>query len=402
MRILFADGFDTERIAALEAEGHTCRVEPELGADTLAEAIGDAEVLVVRSTKVVAATIEAATDLGLIIRAGAGVDTIDIATAASHGIHVCNVPGKNAIAVAELAMGFILALDRNLVDATSDLRNGQWDKARYKTAEGIYGQQLAVVGLGEIGLALAERARAFGMGVAALRKAGRSEAAERRIRAIGIRLVDTMEELLGEADVVSIHVPSNAETKQLVDADFLAKMPDGATLINTSRGDVVDEAALIDALNNRNFSAGLDVFADEPSKGTDSFASTLASHPRVVANHHVGASTNQAQAAVADGTLDILQAFVRGEVVNCVNMAGEIKSACVVSVRHLDQVGVLAKVFDLLRARGLNVATMENRIFAGAQAAVATIHLSGPADESLLEELRNIEEVFGATARASA
>jgi len=399
MRILFADSFDDERVATLESQGHTCRSDPSLDADRLATAIADAEILVVRSTKVTAATIEAATDLGLIIRAGAGVDTIDTDAAANHGIHVCNVPGQNAIAVAELAMGFILALDRNLVDATSDLRAQKWDKARYTKATGILGQNLAIVGLGEIGLALAERGRAFGMTVSAVRKPDRNPDAERRIRTIGIRLVDTLDELVGDADVVSIHVPSNADTKHLVDASFLAKMADGATLINTSRGDVVDETALIDALDNRDFRAGLDVFAHEPSSSTARFDSALAAHPRVVANHHVGASTDQAQGAVADGTLAIIDQYVKGHIVNCVNMAEQSESACVISVRHLDQVGVLANVFDLLRARGLNVATMENRIFAGAKAAVATIHLSGVADDQLLDELKSIDEVLAATAR---
>ena len=154
-------------------------------------------------------------------------------------------------------------------------------------------------------------------------------------------------------------MPGSADTKGMVDAAFLAKMKDGAVLLNTSRGDVVDEAALIDAMDNRGMRAGLDVYANEPGSGTAEFDSTLAKHPSVVGTHHVGASTNQAQAAVTDGTIDTVQAYRAGEPVNCVNLdpvpvRGDPHGA---SSRR---VGVLASVLQILRKEELNVSNMQN------------------------------------------
>lgn len=400
MHILFADRFDPSRLANLTDAGHTVTVDPALNADTLPEAMSGVDVLIVRSTKVTSAAIAAADQLALIIRAGAGVDTIDRQAAANSGIYVCNVPGQNAIAVAELAMSFLLALDRHVVDATVELRAGQWNKAKYTQANGIYGQHLAIIGLGDIGLALAERAKSFGMTVSAQRKATRSPEVEQRIRSIGIRMVDSQADLLHDADVVSVHVPSNSETRHLVDADFLGQMRDNTILLNTSRGNVVDEQALLDALDNRGMRAGLDVFADEPGSSTGEFTSALAAHPSVVGNHHVGASTNQAQAAVADGTIAVIEDFAAGQVANCVNMATFESSNATLAVRHLDQVGVLAKVFAALRAGGINVQQMSNQVFVGGVAAVATIHLGGNPTELVLTEIRAIDEVLAATIRS--
>ncbi|NNE74557.1 MAG: hydroxyacid dehydrogenase [Acidimicrobiales bacterium] len=399
MRILFADAFDADRVDALRAEGHDCVLEPDLGADDLAGAVSGANVLVVRSTKGRSDAIAAARDLSLIIRAGAGVDNIDVQAAADAGIYVSNVPGQNSIAVAELAMGLLLAIDRQIVDATTDLRAGRWDKARYREADGLYGKTVAVVGLGAIGLKFAERAKAFGLTVRALRKDGRRAEIEQRIRAIGIRLVDSDEDLLHDADIVSIHVPGTADTEGLVDATFLAQLPDGAIVLNTSRGNVVDEAALLDALDNRGFWAGLDVFANEPGGARGEFESALAAHPRVVGNHHVGASTRQAQGAVADGTVAVIEAFAAGRVDNCVNMEPAARGVGTLVVRHLDKVGVLAQVLQLLRGAGINVKTMQNQIFAGSKAAVATISVDGDITPALLDGLSNIDEVIGVSMR---
>lgn len=395
MRILLADSLPDACVDALRRAGDTVTVEPGLTTPDLPGAVADHEVLVVRSTRVDAATIDAGHQLGLIVRAGAGTNTIDCEHAAHRGVHVCNVPGRNALAVAELTLGLILAVDRHIADATADLRAGRWNKKAYADAAGLAGRRLGIIGLGEIGLAVARRARGFEMQVRAQAKPGRDPARVARAVEAGVELVDTLEEVL-DADVVSLHVPATRATTGLVDDAFLAAMRDGAILVNTSRGEIVDEPALLRALDERGMRAGLDVFADEPGSGVGTIDSALARHPRVVGTHHIGASTRQAQEAVAAGTIEVIEAYRSGQVVNCVNLAAAPPRTGTLVVRHLDRVGVLAAVFDLLRRHDVNVETMSNRVFEGAVAAVASIDVNGPAAE-LLPELASLPDVIGVT-----
>ena len=393
MRVLVADAMDPSTVDLLTARGHEITPEPKLSADDLPARIPGYEVLVVRSTKVTAATIEAADTLELIVRAGAGTNTIDVDAASEVGIYVTNVPGRNAIAVAELTMGLLLAIDRRIPDNVADLRAGRWNKATYAKAEGLFGRTMGIVGLGDIGFAVAERAAAFGLLVRAVRK-DRADEADERIRAIGIELVDTLEELVSTSDIVTIHVPASPDTAGMFDAELLGRMKEGAILLNTSRGDVVDGAALLEAIETRGLRVGLDVYPDEPASGTADWSSKLANHPNVVGTHHIGASTEQAQRAIADGVVEIIDAFVEGEIVNCVNLAPTRLGTNTLHVRHLDRVGVLARIFDILRKRDLNVEQMENRIFRGRNAAVATIDVVGEVDPDLIAVLEALPHVL--------
>jgi D-3-phosphoglycerate dehydrogenase len=395
MHILFADRLSEQTVTDLEARGHTCVVEPGLSAEDLPDHIKGYDGLVVRSTKVTKAVFEAADRLVLVIRAGAGTNTIDTDAAASRGVFVSNVPGRNAAAVAELTMGLLLAIDRRIPDNVADLREGRWDKAQYSKADGVLGKTMGIIGLGSIGFAVAERATAFGIRVQAVAKAGRSAYAVTRADELGITLCDSLEDLVSSSDIVTLHVPASAETKNLVDADFLGRMKPGAILLNTSRGDVVDELALLAVLDGGSVRAGLDVFADEPSAGQASWDSPLASHPRVVATHHIGASTNQAQRAIAEGVTEIVGAFVAGEPRHCVNLDNARLGSSTLTVRHLDRVGVLAAVLDRLSAAGLNVQDMQNRVFRGGEAAVAFIDVEGDASDELLTGIRETPHVLG-------
>lgn len=397
MRVLLADAIDPSTVDALTERGHECASEPKLSADDLPARIGGSEVLVVRSTKVTSAAIEAADALELIVRAGAGTNTIEVEAASEVGIYVTNVPGRNAIAVAELTMGLLLAIDRRIADNVADLRTGSWNKSDYSKADGIFGKVLGIVGLGEIGFAVAERASAFGLNVRAIRK-DRDEEAEERIKALGIELVDSLEDLVATSDIVSIHVPATPETESMFDAQLLDRMKEGAILLNTSRGDIVDDDALLDALETRGLRAGLDVYPDEPGSGATDWSSKLAQHPNVVGTHHIGASTTQAQKAVAEGVVEIIDAFVRGEILNCVNLAPTRLGTHTLHVRHFDRVGVLAGVFDILRRRELNVEQMENRVFEGRNAAVATIDVVGEVGPDLIESLEGLEDVIHVSA----
>lgn len=396
MRVLCADSLADDLLAPLREAGHEVDVQPDLTADTLPAYLvaSPADVLVVRSTKVTSDAIDAADSLGLIVRAGAGTDNIDKDAASAAGIYVSNVPGQNAIAVAELAMALLLAIDRHIALGMSDFAEGKWNKKVYSNADGIFGKTLAIIGLGDIGFALAERANAFGMNVIALRKPGRPAAAMSRLRSAGISLVDTEDELLAQADVVSLHVPKAEETTGMCDAAFFAKMKDGAVFLNTSRGDVVDETALLDAMNSRGIRAGLDVWPDEPAGGDGDWSSPLSTHPLVVGSHHIGASTRQAQNAVAEGTVAVIDAYLGGHITNCVNLVVEPVGGAILTVRHLDRVGVLAKVFETLRGAGLNVQDVNNQLFTGSVAAVASIHLENAPSPDVLSIIASDDDVL--------
>ena len=319
MKILIADAFPAAQQKTLSADGHRLTFAPALQGGELRDAIGDNEALVVRSTKVDAAAIDAGEQLKLVIRAGAGTNTIDKAHAAGKGVRICNVPGANAAAVAELVMGMIVCIDRNIPDNVIDLRAQRWRKKHYAKARGLRGQCIGILGLGAIGMEVAARARAFGMRVCTPAKAGRAERAREAIAKLEIAEMKSREQLLAESDIVTLHLPANADTEKMVNDDFLAQMKDGATLINTSRGELVDEAALLRALDAKGIRAGLDVYQNEPASGEGEFASQLAAHPNVCGTHHIGASTEQAQDAVADGVLRVVAAFARGELLHCVN-----------------------------------------------------------------------------------
>jgi D-3-phosphoglycerate dehydrogenase / 2-oxoglutarate reductase len=395
MRILFADKLPEQTLHDLEAHGHDCVMEPGLATDELAEHIGGYDVLVVRSTKVRRAVFEAADRLALVIRAGAGTNTIDTDAAAERAVFVSNVPGRNAAAVAELTMGLLLAIDRRIADNVVDLREGRWDKKTYGKAEGLLGSTMGILGLGSIGFLVAERAAAFCIQVTSVARKGRSPEATARAEELGITMCDSVEELLPTCDIVSLHLPSSPDTEHLVDAAFLAQMRPGAILLNTSRGDIVDEAALLTALDEGRVRAGLDVFDGEPGSGQAEWESPLARHPAVVATHHIGASTAQAQRAIAQGVTDIVDAFMTGEARHCVNLDPDRLGSTALTVRHLDRVGVLAHVLDVLSTAHLNVQHMTNRVFRGGEAAVAFIGVQGEASEEVLAALRAIPHVLG-------
>lgn len=316
MKILFADKFPAAEQANLSQ--HECNNQPDLTADTLPDAIGDHDVLVVRSTKVTPATIDAGSQLKLIIRAGAGTNTIDKAYAAEKGIPVCNTPGKNALAVAELAMGLMLSLDRHIPAATADLKNGAWNKKTYSVADGIYGKSVGVIGFGAIGQAFAERAKAFGMEVHVYDRNGKLNGSDLQ-KAMGFETHADMLGLAANVDVMSLHVPLNDATRGMIGTDIVSAMRDNAILINTSRGEVVDEAALLSGINSKGLRAGLDVFCNEPGGGNGTFDSELAKHPNVIGTHHIGASTQQAQLAVAQGVVSVINSFVADDLLYRVN-----------------------------------------------------------------------------------
>jgi D-3-phosphoglycerate dehydrogenase len=408
MKVLVADKFEKSGIAGLEAAGCDVLYQPDLKDDTLIEALraSDADVLVVRSTKVTTPMLDAGR-LSLIVRAGAGYNTIDVAGASSRGIYVSNCPGKNAIAVAELAFALMLALDRRVPDNVADLRAGRWNKKEYAKAGGLHGKTLGLLGIGSIGQEMIRRAAGFGMNVVlwSRRYAGQQGALsdqeardlglEAASRMVNITLAPTPGDVAELADVVSVHVALGPDTKGLVDRALLARMKPGAMFINTARGEVVDHAALGDAVREKQLRVGLDVFANEPAAAAGDFSDPLLALPSVYGTHHIGASTDQAQEAIAAETVRIIRTFKEtGRVPNVVNLAKRTPATHMLVVRHHDRPGVLAHVFDELRQADLNVQETENIVFEGAEAAVARINLDGAPAATVCERIKTNSNVL--------
>jgi D-3-phosphoglycerate dehydrogenase len=402
MKVLVADKFEKSGIDGLTAAGCEVVYEPDLKDDSLTDAIAasGADVLVVRGTQVTAPMLDAG-HLSLIVRAGAGYNTIDVAGASSRGIYVSNCPGKNAIAVAELAFGLILALDRRIPDNVTELRGGTWNKKEYAKAQGLYGRTLGLLGVGSIGREMIRRAAGFGMNVVMWsrrfdgerRPITDSEARELGIegamRATSIELAPTPADVASRADVLSVHVALAPETKGLVNAALLAKLKPGSLFINTARGEVVDYKALAAAVKERNLRVGLDVYANEPASATGSFQDELTALPGVYGTHHIGASTDQAQEAIAAETVRIIRSYKEtGHVPNVVNLARRTPATHMLVVRHRDRPGVLAHVFSHLRQANLNVQETENIVFEGAEAAVARINLDGEPPSPLCDTIK--------------
>ncbi len=385
MKILIADKLSPNAVSALEAMDVEVDVQPELQSEELPDAIGDREVLIVRSTKVTRATIDAAPQLSLIVRAGAGVNTIDVAAASASGVYVANCPGQNADAVAELAIGLLIAADRRIADATLALREGRWEKKAFGDGRGLKGRTLGILGLGAIGRAVLQRAKGLEMQVLAWSRSLTEEKAE----TLGVKRASSPQEVARAADAVTVHVAAAPETRHLVDQAFLHAMKPGAILVNTSRGEVVDTARLEAAIREKGLRVALDVYEDEPAGGSAAFeARDLAA--MITGTPHIAASTAQASEAIAAEAIRVVRCYQEtGVPANPVNISAQ------TSATH-NRVGVLAGVLDALREDGINIETMQNIIFVDGQAACCSLQLDASPSPDTLDAIRSSEGVIQA------
>ena len=386
MKVLVADKFEDSGRRGLAEIGCDVAYEPDASGETLLASVKStgADALIVRSTKVTRPMLEAG-NLQLVVRAGAGTNTIDVDAASERGIWVANCPGKNGIAVAELAFGLIIALDRRITDGTADLKSGKWNKKDYSVARGLFGRTLGVIGAGTIGCEMIHRAKAFGMKIVAWDK----HMSAARGEELGISLMPTPTDVAALSDIITVHLAFVPETRGLIGDGVFASMRHGAMFVNTSRAEVVDQAALERAIKERGIRAGLDVFAEEPSGGTGAVEAPIFQLPNVIGTHHIGASTDQAQEAIADETVRIVRLFKEtGRPANVVNLATKSPATHLLAVRHYDRVGVLAAVFDCLKKGGINVQETENIVFEGARAAVARIHVDRAPSGEIIDALR--------------
>lgn len=387
MKVLIADKFPEQYIQRLKDSEIDVVYNPKLGENDLPEAVKDVDCIVVRSTVVNEKTINSSNQLNLIVRAGAGVNNIDIKAANKKGIYVSNCPGKNSIAVAELAIGLMIALDRRIPHNVADFKSGKWNKAEYSKSEGLFGKTIAIVGYGNIGKEVAKRAQAFGMNIYAKDIT--------RIEGYGAKDFSEFDQILPIADIVTIHLPSSPQTKGLFNEAMFKMMKPGAMLINTSRQDVIDEEALIKAVKEKKLKVGLDVFKGEPEGKDGAVSSKLQELENVYVTHHIGASTEQAQNAVAEETVNIILRYIHSGIIDhWVNRAKVTDAHYQLIVKHYDKPGVLASILDVLRQGNINIEEVENIIFDGGLVACCTLKLQTSATGDMLEAIRNNPNVI--------
>ncbi len=395
MKITIADKLPAEAIKQLELLGLNVDNNPGLKEADLASGLPESQILIVRSTVVNRDCVDNSPKLSLIIRAGAGVNNIDIEAASGKGIYVANCPGKNAIAVAELTLGLILSLDRFIPQNVSDFHAGKWNKAAYSKADGLFGKTLGIIGTGMIGQEVIKRAQGFGLDIVAWSRSLTPKIADE----MNVECAKSILDVAKSSDILSVHLAMNDQTKGIISKEILSAMKDGAMFINTSRDGVVDEEALFEELKNGRLKAGLDVFSEEPEFKEGEFESRFQGMDNVYITHHIGASTYQAQMAVAEDAVDIVRGYLQeGKVRNWLNRCEHTESPWQLVVRHYDKPGVIANVMNELKEAQINAQELENVIFDRKIAACCTIQLDAEPSDKVLKNIRTRQdEVISAT-----
>lgn len=380
LKVLVADKFPDKYIQQMKDLDLEVNYNPKLGEKDLPDTAKDVDILIVRSTVVNEETINKSEKLNLIIRAGSGVNNINIAAANKKGIYVTNCPGMNAVAVAELAFGLMISLDRSIPDNVNDFSKGIWNKDKYSKGRGLKGKTLGLIGVGNIGKEVAKRALAFEMNVY-----GKDIT---RIEGVQIKDFSEMDQLLPLCDIVTIHLPATPQTKGLFNKQIFSYMKNGAYLINTSRHDIIVEDDLLEAIKEKNIRYACDVFKGEPEGKSGEVSSKLQNNPNIYVTHHIGASTEQAQDAVAEETINIIKHFVHSGVIDhWVNRAKITDAKFQLVVKHFDKPGVLAAVLDVIRSGHINIEEIENIIFEGGIAACCTMKLQSAATAEMLKKI---------------
>ena len=373
LKVLIADKFPEKYIKQMKDLDLDVTYEPKLGEKDLVEAAKEVDILVVRSTIVNEETIKTSKNLNLIIRAGSGVNNINIQAANRKGVYV--------------AFGLMISLDRLIPDNVIDFRKGVWNKNKYSKGKGLKGKTLGIIGVGAIGKEVAKRAIAFGMNVY-----GKDIT---RIEGVQIKDFSEMDQLLPLCDIITIHLPATPETKGLFNKKMFNYMKDGALLINTSRQDIIVEEDLIEAIKEKNLRVALDVLKGEPESKTGEVNSLLQDNPNIYVTHHIGASTEQAQDAVAEETVNIIRHFTRSGIIDhWVNRAKLTDARYQLVVKHFDKPGVLASVLDLIKDNKINIEEIENLIFDGGIAACCTMKLKNPVTAEMLKKMSENPDIL--------
>lgn len=350
-KIIITDSVDKKSVEILNSAGFEVNYSPGLPKEEIKKIINQYHGLIVRSdTKVTSDLIDFMDNMEVIGRAGAGVDNIDISAATRKGIIVMNTPGGNTISTAEHTFTLLLSLCRNIPQADASMRAGRWDRKKYKGTE-LFGKTIGIIGLGKIGREIAIRSKAFGMNVIGYDPILTEETANK----LGIKLVE-LDELFNSSDFITLHVPLNEKTKNLISHETLAKCKDGVKIINCARGGIVDENAIVDKLNSGKVSgAAFDVYTTEPPD----FNHELIKHPKVVLTPHLGASTDEAQEKVAIQIAEqIVELFTNKKVYGAVNATAfeSIGKKELIPYVHLaEKMGLLLAQIIKGRAKQMNI-----------------------------------------------
>ena len=384
MKVLVADKLDPAALDEMRTLGVELSYQPELGADALPAAVKDVNVLIVRGTPVRAACMKAGVMLNLIIRAGAGVKSIDVKTASERGIYVADCPGKNATGVAELTMTLIGCLDRRVPDAIDSLRAGKWEKQEFAKAKGLCGRRLGIIGLGHVGRAVARLGLAYGMDM----HATSSSLVPARAAELGVGWAPNVLELAKRSDILCVHLELTERTRGVISREVISALPNGAILVNTADAGLMDWPALVELAPMKDLRVGLDVLPNEPDTRVADYDNAILHAGLVYATPHIGASTDEAQIAIAAETVRILRSFmVKGDVPNVVNIAANTRGRYILVVRFLDKVGALANVLGVLKRHAINIQELENSVFEGGRAGCAKIRTDTRPSEACLTEM---------------
>lgn len=349
-------------------------------------------ILIVRSTEVTKEHLKAGNGLSLVIRAGAGVNTIDVAEASRRGIFVANCPGKNSIAVAELTIGHLINLDRRISDNVKETREGKWNKKEFGKANGLCSRRLAVIGLGAIGTEVVNRALSFGMDVVVWSRSFTPQKAQK----MGVIYAASLLDACRDADAMTVHLSYSKETKDIINKEVLSVLKDGALVINTARGGIINEKDMLETIQTKRLRFGLDVMNNEPDANAKEFKDVaISSNPNIYVTHHIGASTEQAEEAVGEEVLNIVRTFIKkSHVINCVNLEDQSPAKYLLTIRHQDKFGVLAKCLDVISSERINVQEMNNSVFKGAESCSCQIELDDKPSLKCIQALQAIPEVY--------
>jgi D-3-phosphoglycerate dehydrogenase len=398
MKILVACELPEFAVAELRTLTTEIVYRPDVRPDELRELMPGVGILVVDDRRVSPDTVHRGETLQMIVRAGPGPGDVSVADASAQGVFVTHCPDQHAVAVAELAFGLMLALDRRIVDSTLALREGRWNRAEVKDSRGLAGRTLGLLGFGPACREIAARAHAFGMPTLAWCPASAPE----DYAAQHVRFCSSARELARESDVVVVsEVADGQESRVLADADFLENMKEGAALVHVGGPGAIDEPALARIVPARKLRVALDAFSSEPTGESARFRYRLCDLPGVIGTPHVAAVTDQARNATATEVVHIVRSFlVSGEALHCLNLLEHSPATWQLMLRVRDAVGVMASVLEAIRADGINAEEVTSRVFVGARAAWCTIALDERPSTEALEAIRALHDVLYLEIRA--
>jgi len=382
----------------LRSLGTELLYEPKVTTERMEKLIGDVAVLVVRRTRVSSEVIAAGKALQLIVRAGTNTANIAVEEASTQGIFVSNCPHKDAVAIAELTLALLLALDRGVLENVAALKKGLLDEPEAIDARGLAGRTLGILGFGPVEREIVKRARAFDMKLLAWSPTLTPELAV----AGNVGFCGWPRELARESEMVTVYAPQQETDELLVDAEFLQNMRDGAYLVYVGHPAALDETALAEVAKERNLRVAYDISAPQlAGSNAGRFRSRLQALPNVIGTHHLADRTQQAYQATATEVVRVIREFlVAGEVVNCVNILEHSPATWQLVLRLRDTVGVLASIMEHIRTDGINVEEMSSRVFMGAQAGFCTIALDERPSTEALNAIRGLDGVLHLELRA--